>query len=378
MGGVEVLDDDHLEAGGAALAGGDDGPGEEELPDAVPLLAVLCVDGLGVAEPVTVPAPEGARVVDADGVDALDLPAGALEAADVVGERGGGVGAGEDVLVEVKTPDEVLVLPGLAETRELDVHGAVVLEHVVALAEEGGESANTDVLAHLELGDLVELLGGDVAVVHAEDLALALGDAGAAEAVVTPGGLVAGNGGPGNLGSVVDTGELGEGAPSAANIQHGLALLQAELLANDGHLVVLHLLECLLAAEVGEETTGVDHAGTEEVGVVVVTLVVGGLDLVLILLAGVEDDIGSELEEDEAEQGVGEGEVGPVVAVLEGVKEVAVDVDEALGVELSESLDGDLVAAAVLLAILLVLESEVVLDGAAGELGLVVDAGREP
>ena len=33
MGGVEVLDDGHLEAGGAALAGGDGGPGEEELPD---------------------------------------------------------------------------------------------------------------------------------------------------------------------------------------------------------------------------------------------------------------------------------------------------------------------------------------------------------
>lgn len=31
--GVEVLDDDHLEAGGAALAGGNDGPREEELPD---------------------------------------------------------------------------------------------------------------------------------------------------------------------------------------------------------------------------------------------------------------------------------------------------------------------------------------------------------
>jgi hypothetical protein len=31
--GVEVLDDDHLEAGGAALAGGDGGPGKEELPD---------------------------------------------------------------------------------------------------------------------------------------------------------------------------------------------------------------------------------------------------------------------------------------------------------------------------------------------------------
>lgn len=31
--GVEVLDDEHLEAGGAALAGSDHRPGEEELPD---------------------------------------------------------------------------------------------------------------------------------------------------------------------------------------------------------------------------------------------------------------------------------------------------------------------------------------------------------
>lgn len=70
--GVQVLDHDHLEAGGAALARGDDGPGQEELPDAVPALAELGVDGLAVAQPVAVPPPEGARVVDADGVDAAD------------------------------------------------------------------------------------------------------------------------------------------------------------------------------------------------------------------------------------------------------------------------------------------------------------------
>lgn len=70
LGGVQVLHDDHLEASGAALARGDDRPGQEELPDAVPALAVLGVDRLGVAEPVTVPAPESARVVDANSVDA--------------------------------------------------------------------------------------------------------------------------------------------------------------------------------------------------------------------------------------------------------------------------------------------------------------------
>jgi hypothetical protein len=31
--GVQVLDNHDLEAGGATLAGGNDGPGEEELPD---------------------------------------------------------------------------------------------------------------------------------------------------------------------------------------------------------------------------------------------------------------------------------------------------------------------------------------------------------
>lgn len=41
VGGVEVLDDDHLETGGAALAGGDDGPCEEELPDLEDLLESL-------------------------------------------------------------------------------------------------------------------------------------------------------------------------------------------------------------------------------------------------------------------------------------------------------------------------------------------------
>jgi hypothetical protein len=33
VGGVQVLDDHDLEAGGATLAGSNDGPSEEELPD---------------------------------------------------------------------------------------------------------------------------------------------------------------------------------------------------------------------------------------------------------------------------------------------------------------------------------------------------------
>ena len=70
VGGIQILDHNHLVAGGAALARGDARPGEEELPNAVPALSVLLLDGVGVAEPVAVPAPESARVVDANGVDA--------------------------------------------------------------------------------------------------------------------------------------------------------------------------------------------------------------------------------------------------------------------------------------------------------------------
>src|SRR5699024_6402646 len=132
----------------------------------------------------------------------------------------------EDVLVEVQTPDEVLVLPRLAQTRELHVHGAVVLEEVVALAEEAGELLDADVLAHLELGDLVELGARHVAVVHAHDARLVLGDAGAAEGVVTPGGLVLGDGEASDVGAVVDRREARKGAPAAADVEHGLALLE--------------------------------------------------------------------------------------------------------------------------------------------------------
>lgn len=70
MRGIEVLDHHHLVARRAALAGRNRRPSEEELPDAVPALAKLGRDRVGVAEPVAVPPPQGARVVDADGVDA--------------------------------------------------------------------------------------------------------------------------------------------------------------------------------------------------------------------------------------------------------------------------------------------------------------------
>lgn len=265
-------------------------------------------------------------------------------------------------------------MPSLTETRQLDVHGAIVLEHVVALLEETSKLADTDVLAHFQLGDLVELLLGDVAVVHAQDAALLLGDAGVAQDIVAPGSAVLSNGDTGDLGAVVDRGKLGEGAPAGANVKHGLSFLELELLADDGHLVVLELLEGLLARRVGDDAGGVNHAGTEEPGVVVVAGVVVGTDLFHVLVLGMEEDVDKEGEDDELEEVEGEAKVGPVVAVLKDVENVAVEVGLAIDVHFGEGLDGHLGATGPLGLVGGVLEGDVGLDGAAGELCIIVDA----
>jgi hypothetical protein len=307
----------------------------------------------------------------------LDLKASPLERTDVVPKGSRSVGTTEDVLVQVDAPDEVLVLPSLTETRELDVHSTIILEHVVALAEESGKLLDTDVLAHLELRDLVELLLGNVAVIHAQNVALLGGDTSSTESVSSVGSTLLGNGNTGDLGAVVDTGELGESTPATADIEHGLALLEIELFADDGHLVVLELLESFLLGRVRDNTAGVDHARAEEPAVVVVTAVVVRTDLLHVLLTGVEEDITSESAEQELHERPGELEVSPVVAVLQNIENVAVDVNLAVDVHLGEVLERDLGAAVVLALEFVGLESQVRFNRAVGELGLVVNARAE-
>src|SRR5690606_11118446 len=72
---IQVLVQHHLEAGGVALLGDDGRPREEEVPDAVPALAVGRDDRVLVADPVIVPALDRVGVVHADVVDAERLPA---------------------------------------------------------------------------------------------------------------------------------------------------------------------------------------------------------------------------------------------------------------------------------------------------------------
>lgn len=307
----------------------------------------------------------------------LDLKASPLERTDVVPERGGSIGTTENVLVQVDTPDEVLVLPSLTETGKLDVHGTIILEHVVALAEESSELLDTDVLAHLELGDLVELLLGNVAVVHAQNVALLGSNTSRTESVSSVSSTLLGNGNTSDLGAVVDTGKLGESTPATADIEHGLALLEVELFANDSHLVVLELLESFLLGRVRDNTAGVDHARAKEPSVVVVAAVVVGTDLLHVLLTGVKKDVASEGAKQEFHERPGKLEVSPVVAVLEHIQDVAVDVNLAVDVHLGEVLERDLGATVVLALKLIGLEGEVGFDGAVGELGLVVNARAE-
>ena len=137
VGGVDVLDEGDLPAGSTTLAGSDGGSSKEVLPDlnnvslmlinlmqekgayAEPSLAVLGFDLLTVAHPVTVPPPESGRVVNANRVNALDLKTGTLEFVDDEAKGSASVGTGENVLVHEETPDEILVLPRLAETSDL-------------------------------------------------------------------------------------------------------------------------------------------------------------------------------------------------------------------------------------------------------------------
>lgn len=298
MGGVDVLDQGDLEASSTTLARDDGGVGQEVLPDTEPSLAVLGLNLVAVGHPVAVPPPESSRVVNTDGIDVLDLEAGTLQLVDNPAERSRSVSTRENVLVHEKTPGEILVLPSLTETSVLKKEDTIIIKHVVDLLQEATEVADTNVLRHLKAGDLlVATLGnGNITVIHAEDLALLLGDTGLAHAAVTPSGLVAAKSDTGDVGAILLTGKAGKSAPATANIKHRVTLVEANLLANDSKLVVLELLKSLLAVDVGDDARSVDHAGTKEPAVKVITTVVVVTDLLLVCDTLVNLSIDPQLE----------------------------------------------------------------------------------
>jgi hypothetical protein len=105
-----------------------------------------------------------------------------------------------------------------------------------------------------------------------------------------------------DIGSVVLGGVGDQRSPSTSNVEHPVALLQVEFLANHVELVVLELLEGLLLVDVGDDTGSVDHSGSQEPRVKVVASVVVVSDLVLVLALRVDDDLGDQVGEDVFEQ----------------------------------------------------------------------------
>ena len=226
--------------------------------------------------------------MDTNCIDRFALEASTLEVVNEETEWGGGISSWKNVSVHEKTPGEVLELPGLAKTSNLQEENSIIIKHLVDLAQEGSEMADTNVLSHLKAGDLVvtPLWNWDVTVIHAQDAGLLLWNAGIAEASVTPGSLVTSKCDTGNVCAEVDRGELGKSSPSAANVEHSLALLKIDLLADNGELIVLKLLKCLLLVDVGDDTRGVDHAWAKEPAVEVIASIVMVADLFLIWKGG--------------------------------------------------------------------------------------------
>jgi hypothetical protein len=86
-----------------------------------------------VTHPVAVPTPEGCGIVNTNSVNALDLKPSAFELVNNEAERGAGVRSGKDILVHEKTPDQILILPGLAETSDLQKENAIIVKHIIDL-----------------------------------------------------------------------------------------------------------------------------------------------------------------------------------------------------------------------------------------------------
>jgi hypothetical protein len=299
MGGVQVLDKGDLVAGCGALTRDDRRIGKEELPDLgllemvcklshqtyfIPSFAVLSQDLVLVGEPVSVPSPQRSRVMNTDSVNRLDLESSTLNRSNIVVEWSRGISTREDIFVHEKTPDEILVLPALSQSSNLQEENSIIIHHLVTLSQEAGKMSDTNVLGHFDTGNLVVFAfrNWDITVIHAEDVALLLRDASLAKSIITPCGLVAAKSNTSSFCTIIDAGELRKGTPSAANVQHSLALLEINFFADNGKLVILELFQCLFLSGVRYNARSVDHARAEEPAVEIITAVVVVSNLLLI------------------------------------------------------------------------------------------------
>lgn len=375
---VDVLAQHDLVASGRTLSGNDGGRSKEEFPDSVPSDAILVNDLLLVTKPVSVPSPQGGRVVDTNVVDQHDLETGTFKFSNNKVQRSRSIGTWENVLVHEKTPDQVLELPVLTQTGVLQKEDTVIVQHVVNLRQERAELTDTNVLSHLQAGDLLvtTFWHRSVSVVTALNSQLGLWNTISGQSSHSVLGLVLTQGDTGHMGPVVIRSVGGQSTPATAKVQHGLTFLKADLLAHNLQLVVLQLLKSLFSSDVGDDTRSVDHARTKEPGVEVVTTVVVVSDLLFVLGTGVHDHFRNETKEEELEKRRGELESTPVMTVFKSIKTVKVEAHFVSEVQFVESLPRNLLSVVLGLKTL-IMESDVVLNWLSRKLHFLVDPWRE-
>ena len=92
-----------------------------------PSVTILGLNLLAVCHPVSVPSPESGGVMDTDSINALDLKTSTFKLVDEESKRSRRVSTWENILVHEKTPDEILVLPALTETSNLEEEDTVIV-----------------------------------------------------------------------------------------------------------------------------------------------------------------------------------------------------------------------------------------------------------
>lgn len=222
--------------------------------------------------------------MNTNSVNALNFESSSFQSVNDEAKGSASVSAREDVFVHEKTPDEILILPRLAQTSDLQEEDTIVVQHVIDLRKEGSEVTDTDVLGHLETGDLLvaAINPRSVTVVKAQDTALRILNTSIAKTLVTPSSLVTTQGDTGDLSTIVNRSILSQSTPATTEIKDSVTGLNTDLFANNSQLVVLKFLESLFLVGVADDTGSVDHAGAQEPSVEVITAVVVVTNLLLI------------------------------------------------------------------------------------------------
>ena len=163
---------------------------------------------------------------------------------------------------------------------------SVVRSHL-NLVEVGLEVSEANVLSHLNGADGVELLSvRNISVIGDDEVDASLSGSGLLGLVVvgTPLGAFLAQSDTGGAGLELPVGVAHEGSPTAANVEHAVALLEPDLLADLPHFVVLGALEGVILRL--ENCTCVDHPWAEEgvEEVVSPVVVVGNLPLGRLLI----------------------------------------------------------------------------------------------